>query len=205
MDENKDKGAGFEDLKPELVEPVEKPKLKDTILMIVKPFIVGIIIATAFLGIANMLGYHILRINGNSMRNTYHDGQSVVLKSVPPKRHEVIIFTPPSEWAEFSATHNENSLYIKRIVAMPGDKLSIENGKVSVNGKLFRRIGKAHPAYKTSLNLTIPKDKYFVMGDNYLHSNDSLNIWGERGDDFLVDGSTVKFTAKGAPMDGKNS
>lgn len=69
--------------------------------------------------------------------------------------------------------------YIKRIIAIAGDHIKIENGKVYLNGKELDE-----PYLKSGLytdaeiftNVIVPKDCVFVMGDNRPHSTDSRSF-----------------------------
>lgn len=92
-----------------------------------------------------------------------------------PQRGDVIVFrAPPS-------TGNPGSDYIKRVIGMPGDEVTIKNDKVYVNGKaldepyvhneptIVEPWGKNH--------WVVPEGEYFVLGDNRLDSSDS-RYWG---------------------------
>lgn len=120
------------------------------------------------------------QVKGSSMFPTFHDGEYILTDKFTyrlrePKRGEVIIFRAPG--------HEEYD-YIKRIIGLPGDTITIENGKVSVKNQLlieeylpsdfytspgsFTRAGQA---------VSVPDGQYFVMGDNRAHSSDSRE-WG---------------------------
>jgi signal peptidase I len=87
-----------------------------------------------------------------------------------PARGQIIVFHDPLDETEF---------FIKRIIGLPGDVISIHNGKVYVNGNVLNE-----PYLPSTLVMAgdatyakVPPDNYFVMGDNRMESFDSRN-WG---------------------------
>ncbi|MEG1483562.1 signal peptidase I [Clostridium sp.] len=65
-----------------------------------------------------------------------------------------------------------NEKLIKRLIGLPGDKIIIENGEVSVNGEVLveNYIGSAD---RFNGEYEVPEGKYFFLGDNRLYSKDS--------------------------------
>jgi len=61
---------------------------------------------------------------------------------------------------------------IKRLIGLPGDKIEIKNGVVSVNGEVLEE---DYIGAKDNVNgvYTVPEGKYFFLGDNRLYSKDS--------------------------------
>jgi signal peptidase I len=88
---------------------------------------------------------------------------------------------------------------IKRIVGMPGDTLSLQDGAVYVNGKRLaepyvRRVeGRPEPTepFETGLPwalqqpYTVPAGSYFMMGDNRTDSGDSRQLGPIARDQFV--------------------
>jgi signal peptidase I len=83
------------------------------------------------------------------------------------KRGDVIVLKYP-----LNPTRN----YIKRIVALPGDRLEVKDGKLYVNGRMVRE-GYVNAAPQGNYGpLTVPQDSVFVMGDNRNNSEDSRSF-----------------------------
>lgn len=110
-----------------------------------------------------------------------------------PKRGDVVIFRDP--------TGKSNSMWIKRCMGVPGDVLEMKDKQLYINGKKMDEPYKVHkdmrtlPAYLTPRDnfapVTVPKNSYFMMGDNRDQSLDS-RFWGVlpntniRGKAFIV-------------------
>jgi signal peptidase I len=122
------------------------------------------------------------RIPSESMENTLLIGDRVLVDRVSwrfsdPGRQDIVVFHPPFE----------GPVLIKRIVGMPGDELSLEDGAVYVNGDRLdepyvrAEDGAAVPSEPFDNGLpwslqqpyTVPAGSYFVMGDNRIDSGDS--------------------------------
>lgn len=84
-----------------------------------------------------------------------------------PERGDIVVF--PHE--EGTGTKN---LYIKRVIAIPGDKLEIKNGKVYINNEEQTENYIQNGAITSgNIDYIIPKGEIFVMGDNRENSSDS--------------------------------
>lgn len=79
------------------------------------------------------------------------------------------------------------AMYDKRIVGEPGEHLRISDGKLyinetrvgitNINGEIAYPIAEQLKQFFLHTNVTIPKDQYFVIGDNSTNSLDS-RVWG---------------------------
>ena len=120
------------------------------------------------------------KIKGGSMLPNFPDGEFLLTDKVTyrlgePKRGDVIVFKPPL---------SEDDEFIKRIIGLPGERVSLRNNKVYINGKLLTEEYLDPSLLTTGGNflseggeVVVPLGSYFVMGDNRSHSSDS-RAWG---------------------------
>ena len=137
------------------------------------------------------------RVEGHSMDPTLHDGQFIMVNKAvywaldsnlapqitagigvhsgnqtflfhPALRGDIIVFKFPQD-----TTRD----FVKRVIGLPGETVSIANGYVYVNGKpLSENYIEAPPQYNLAAE-RVPPDNYFVLGDNRNNSSDS-HVWG---------------------------
>lgn len=128
------------------------------------------------------------QVKGSSMFPTYHDKELILTDKVSyrfgvPNRGDVVVFKSPT---------NPEYDYIKRVIAIAGDTVKIEQNGVYVNnvlqdesylpsgtvtsGGLFLPLGK---------EIIVPENEVFVMGDNRSGSSDS-RAWGFVKKDELI-------------------
>ncbi|MGB9911157.1 MAG: signal peptidase I [Microgenomates group bacterium] len=120
------------------------------------------------------------QVRGNSMYPNFHDGEYILTDKITyrmrePRQGDVIVFRAPK---------NEEYDYIKRIIAVPGDCLTISNGKVYINNQLFPEpylpsdyVTNPGSFIRANTPVCVPPANYLVMGDNRSHSSDSRE-WG---------------------------
>ncbi|HEX9797147.1 MAG TPA: signal peptidase I [Anaerolineales bacterium] len=130
-----------------------------------------LIIAGLLFLLVNMVTARI-RVEGNSMEPSLHDGEFVVVNRLAyrldnPARGDIVVFHFPLDTGR---------RFIKRIVGEPGDIVQIQGGQVYVNGNLLDEpYIAAAPRY--SGEWQVGPDQAFVLGDNRNNSSDSQN-WG---------------------------
>ena len=90
--------------------------------------------------------------------------------------------------------------FIKRIVAGPGDTLSIRDGHPVVNGVMAKEdfINPCAPGEDCSFpkTITIPPNDYFMMGDNRGSSDDS-RFWGPVPRDWIIGDAFLTYWPPG--------
>ncbi|CAB4858331.1 unannotated protein [freshwater metagenome] len=92
-------------------------------------------------------------------------------------RGDVIVFKhPPQE--QCGGDTGPNSDLVKRVIGLPGDRLTSRNNKIYINGELLIEHWEHAPDLGNEIgNVKVPKNQYFMMGDNRPSSCDS-RIWG---------------------------
>jgi signal peptidase I len=114
-----------------------------------------------------------IRIESISMQPTLYAGDFVIVNKVAykigaPTRGDVIVFHYPPD--------PDREPYIKRVIGLPGDKVSVSDKQVYINDLPLREpYISAPPAYEGSW--TVPEASLFVLGDNRNSSSDS-HSWG---------------------------
>jgi signal peptidase I len=149
------------------------------------------------------------QIPSESMEPTLDVGQRVLVNRFiyhfsDPGIGDVIVFHPPAgadrgtecgvhrdsgePCREPTARKSEQN-FIKRIVAGPGDRISIREGHPVVNGRMaqedFIMPCRGTGACNLPQAITIPADHYFMMGDNRGSSDDS-RYWGPIPRDWII-------------------
>lgn len=126
-------------------------------------------------------------VKQTSMLPTLQDGNYLLLSKQAyvfnEFKHEDIVVFDSGERADNSESllnFDNKKYYIKRIIGIPGDEITIKNKKVYRNGKEIDQSYTLDKATETNGNgqvevnkLKIPKGKLFVLGDNRYNSADS--------------------------------
>jgi signal peptidase I len=159
------------------------------------------------------------RIPSSSMEPTLAIGQRVLVNRIgmhfgKPHVGEIAVFHPPTHaeqqvcgpiphmvtvgGAACSTPESGHSSvnFIKRIVAGPGDVISIHGGHVIRNGKLEPDAYSRPCASAAECNfptpITIPPDHWFMMGDNRGESDDS-RFWGPVPTGWIIGGAFATY------------
>ena len=118
------------------------------------------------------------KISGVSMSPNYPDSEYLLTEKVsyyrsPPKRGDVVVFTPPVSSDD----------YIKRVIGLPGENISIKDNKVYINDELLKEdylngdiLTQAGNFLQEGQTYKVADGELFVMGDNRAHSYDSRSF-----------------------------
>ncbi|MCR5415448.1 MAG: signal peptidase I [Pseudobutyrivibrio sp.] len=111
--------------------------------------------------------------SNESMEPTYEAADTLLVNTIAykistPKRDDIIAFKPKS---------NVNASYsVKRVIAVPGDKIYIKNGRIYLNDELVKEKIDTDTIDNPGIaatEITLSDDQYFVLGDNRNASEDS--------------------------------
>ncbi len=96
-------------------------------------------------------------------------GERIVYPFHPPERGDIIVFNPPVR---------SDKPYIKRVIGLPGETVSVQDGYVYIDGQRLNEPYIDGPvtacgAQRQCDPVTVPEGEVFVMGDNRTNSSDS--------------------------------
>lgn len=159
---------------------------------VIRDWIESIIIAFILAMVIRAFVVQAFKIPTGSMRPTLLEGDIIMVNKflygakIPftglrlpkirqPSRGDVIVFIYPE---------NPKKDFVKRLAALPGEIVEIKNGTIYINDQpLIEPLFSQRYYYnrgdfaKVGHKITVPKDSYFVLGDNSVSSQDS-RYWG---------------------------
>ena len=118
--------------------------------------------------------YQPVKVEGTSMMPTLEDQERVfinkfVYRLEPIHRGDVVVFRYPRDTSKS---------YIKRVVALPGDRVRIDDGRMYVNGQVLSEdyVPSIYEDVRSYAEIVVPPHSYFVLGDHRNLSNDSRDF-----------------------------
>lgn len=135
--------------------------------------------AAALFILVNLVSARV-RVDGASMEPTLINGELVIVNKLAyrlgePARGDIIVFHFPVD---------PTQEFIKRVIGLPGDAVSIRDGSIFVNGQ---QLNEPYISVSTDYlgEWVVAEDQLFVLGDNRNHSLDSHN-WGTVPMDYVI-------------------
>ena len=168
---NDDSGIVMIDIERPASEPQKKPE---------EPFnlwkeILSLLGTMAVAAVAVLLLKEFVIINAfipsGSMEHTISPGDRVIGNRLAyvvkePERGDIVIFQYPDD---------ETQLFVKRIIGLPGEKVTIEDAKVYIGGNLLEEdyLKEEWTVDNGPYTFEVPEDCYLVLGDNRNNSKDA--------------------------------
>ncbi len=160
-----------EDLKTEEAAPKKKNSFRDFIDSLIVAFVIAMVIRTFLISA--------YKIPSGSMLETLQIGDHILASRISyiigkPQFGDIAVFEYPLE---------PSKDYIKRVIGVPGDRISIENKRIVRNGVLLDESYTRYNPYSGSSSVdnvaefVVPDGMYFMMGDNRDSSYDG-RFWG---------------------------
>lgn len=133
-------------------------------------------------------------VSGASMDDTFHSGEYLIVDQVTyhfekPSRGDVVIFRYPRDPSKF---------FIKRVIGIPGDTITIENAQVTISNETNETGFTLDEPYVKTMQPSAPfketlgEREYFVMGDNRDKSSDS-RAWGVLQEERIIGRAFVRL------------
>ena len=114
----------------------------------------------------NLHNEQMLLVNRNAYRSVEISGTDYYPFD-PPERGDVIVFDPPN---------GSDKPYIKRIIGLPGERISFGDGRVLIDGEVLAEDyiqDRTRCGQKATCDMEIPDGSVYVLGDNRGNSQDS--------------------------------
>jgi len=118
--------------------------------------------------------YQPVKVEGTSMLPGLEDQERIFINKFvyhwgPVERGDIVVFHYPRD---------PSKSYIKRVIAVEGDRVRIDEGRVYVNGKLLNEpyVPSEYEDFRSYPQITVPAHSYFLLGDHRTSSSDSRDF-----------------------------
>ena len=147
-----------------------KPKFLRTLTAWARDLTVSLIVSALII----IFLYQPVKVEGTSMLPGLTDQERIFINKFvyhlePISQGDIVVFRYPRDTAKS---------YIKRVIAVAGDRVKIEDGRVYVNGRRLREtyVPEDYRDDRSYPETIVPKDSYFLLGDHRSSSSDSRDF-----------------------------
>lgn len=160
-------------------EAVDNGKKRSGLMKVLIDVLETLIWAVVLFVLINLVSARV-RVDGSSMLPTLTNGERVIVNKLAyrlgePERGDIIVFYFPVD---------PSQEFIKRVIGLPGDQVSIHKGVILINGQRLEEPYLTDNIWYEG-DWTVSGDQLFVLGDNRNNSLDSHN-WGTVPLDYVI-------------------
>lgn len=161
-------------LSPEQIKRRQRQRLQRQISNILSVLLMSIVIVILIMGFFRVKFHY---VSGESMEPSYHDHDYLIIdQKQSPQRYGVVTLEAP----------DADEIYLKRVIGMPGDLIMMEEDTLVIHPTSFE-LEHGEAGFRYQLNneevaeqikelQQIPREMYFVVGDNVDNSKDSRSF-----------------------------
>ena len=156
------------------IEVEAKPASSSRSLPVLAVWLRDLVISLAISAFIIVFLYQPVKVEGTSMMPSLEDQERIfvnkfVYRLEPIERGDIVVFRYPRD---------PSKSYIKRVVAVGGDRIRIDRGQVFVNGEEIDEdyVPPAYTDTRSFREITVPEHSYFMLGDHRSMSNDSRDF-----------------------------
>lgn len=170
-------------------------------------WVLTLVFAAVLALLINSFVFFFARVEGNSMLGTLKDGEVLFVWRAgyvfgQPQRGDIVICHYPKT-KDGGYLDQKNTCYVKRVIGLPGDTVSIRQGTVYINGEALKEsyLETERIDSQSMEAVVLEEGEYFLMGDNRSDSTDSRRMGAvERGKILgKAVGVVYPFTEFGSP------
>jgi signal peptidase I len=160
--------------KAETAALAQKEERRARVKKEIREWVVSIAVALIAVFLIRSFLFTIIRVDGDSMRETLHNGERLIVTIADVKlsgvqRGDVVICHYPGRTGLLGMKEN----FVKRVVGVAGDTIVMLNGDTYINGEKVEETFITYPSPFINGAWQVPEGYVFVCGDNRAGSHDS--------------------------------